>query len=702
MYTQNSFRVMAAVVLAVAVAFLYAGCDSSNSNDTNPTPADAQIEVTATPTTVETNQTSVVEATVTIGTTGVAGQAIYFSVTPSGAGTVTPVYDTTDASGVAATVFTATTAGAVVVQAQVVGGALSSSIGLSVTQGQSQGSGNVSVSVSESLLLANGHDTSQVTAVVRDDLSQAAPDGTLLKFSAGEKFVDVDGNGYWSPGIDSLVFDANNNGQWDSFGLIPSTAVVSGGNGTAIVNYISGDDAYTVYIKVTVDDNGLSGSADVSVQLSPNTVLHSIYLSSDSVTLSVESTGGIESSQLRATGYDVNGNPVPAGMQIVFAILDGPGGGESLDTVGYGPDTAVTNGQGVASTTIHSGTASGTVRIRAYLGTVLSNATQVLIAAGPPQYIVVGAEECNVDYWDNVASPVGVVAIVSDVYLNPVNDSTVVYFSCDEGTMMSTQERTKEGKGIASSIWFAGNNVPTANGQVWIYAETSGGTVRDSSMFYNTHQPAVLTVVGWQTHVVADGESSFSVWVSAVDLNGNYVIGGTQFEGEANYLGVTGGAFEDGCYSATDRVKISSATLKVDRSITGANDDGVGAIDWVTFWAEGGASITRICSLLTGPAYSASSAINGPSTAQPGEAVQLTVTVADRWGNPLGDHTFIMTASGGLVSGATQESDAFGEAVGFLWTAPTLDGDYNITVTDTDPRGSGMVLTKKITVKAAT
>ena len=694
----KTFR-MVGLVAAVGVAFLMVfGCSSKNTVD-NEVPTGSSISVSASPTSVETNETSVVEAAVTVQGVGVADQVIHFSVSPSSAGTVTPQYDTTAADGVAATVFTATQAGAVVVQAQIVGTAISSTVGLSVSQG-STGSGNVNISVSRSLLLANGHDTSEVTVVVRDELGQPAPDGTLIKLIVGEKFIDRDGNGYWSDNIDSLLADANGNGTWDSYGLIPSTVAVSGGAGQATVDYISGDEAYTVYIKVTVDDNGIQGDAELSLQLSPNTVLYSIYLASDSVTLSVAQTGGIETATLRATGYDTHGNPVPEGMAVVFAILDGPGGGEQIDTLAYGPDTAYTNNQGMATTTISSGTVSGTVRIRAYYGTVLSNATQVLIAAGPPEHIVIGSESLNVDYWDNVGEFVGILAVVSDVYLNPVNDSTVVYFRCDEGTMMATQNRTEGGQGIATSTWISGNNVPTADGDVWIYAETSGGTVIDSSYFLNTHSAALLVVTGWQNTLLADGQANFWATVEAYDLNGNFVIGGTTFEGQANYLTVGGGVFQDGVYSAMDDTKVTSATLDRDASLTGANDDGIGVIDYVTYTAEGGASVTLACVLLTGTTYSGSCEINGASTCQPGEQVRLSVKIGDRWNNPLGDHTLNMTASDGVVTGATQETGDYGEAFGFIWTAPAGEGDYNITVTDTDPLGGGVVLTMKIAVKA--
>jgi len=702
MSIQKKFQWALMLMLVAAVAVWSAGCDSKSSTDNDGDTGSAQISVVASPTSVETSETSVVEAIVTNGGVAVAGEEVIFTVVPSGAGTVSPSTVTTGADGVAATVFTATQTGSVVVQAQVAGTSLSTSVGLSVSAAAGSGSGNVNVSVSESLLLANGHDSSLVTIVVRDELGQPAADGTVIKLTAGEKFVDVDGNGYWSQNIDTLVFDANGNDQWDSYGLIQSTALVAGGNGTATVYYVSGDDAYTVYIKATVDDNGLTGWAEASVQLSPNAVLHSIYLASDSMTLSVQSTGGIESGQLRAIGYDVNGNPVPAGIPIVFAILDGPGGGESLDTLGNGPDTATTNGLGQASTIIHSGTVSGTIRVRAYSGTILSNATQVLVAAGPPEYIVVGTEVCNIDAWARVADSVGIVAVVSDVYLNPVNDSTVVYFYCDEGTMIATQRRTRDNKGIATSAWLSGNNVPTADGKVWVFAETSGGTVLDSVLFYNTHFAATVTVTGWQDHILADGDASFWATVHAVDLNDNPVIGGTPFTSEPNYLTVANGTFEDGCYTSMGRVKVVSTTLQHDRSLTGANDDGIGAIDYVTFRAEGGAAITMACELWTGAAYSGNSMISGPTTALPGETIQLMVTVADRWGNPLGDHTLNMTASGGVVSSASHESNEFGEAIGYQWTAPAGEGDYNITVTDTDPRGSGMILTFKVNVKAAT
>jgi hypothetical protein len=259
-----------------------------------------------------------------------------------------------------------------------------------------------------------------------------------------------------------------------------------------------------------------------------------------------------------------------------------------------------------------------------------------------------------------------------------------------------------DGKGVATSIWISGQRVANADpGIVWVTAETSGGTVTATDFFYNSDNATDLSISNWNSAIRANGRDKFSATVQGLDLNGNPVVGGTKFNASAKYLAVGGGTFQDGFYSSTDLVEVVSVTLDEDLSTTGANDDGIGAYDTVTYWVPGGGSITVYCNLLTGDAYRKSSSIESPTTAQPGEVINLSVTVVDISGNPLADHTLNMTAGSGVVGGATQETDPIGEAFGFTWTAPALDGDYNVVVTDTDPRGSGMVLTQKITVKAA-
>ncbi len=694
-------RIAGAVVLS-GVLIATIGCSSKNSTDSggNPTPTD-DIVLNFNPPVQVVNQDIVVTATVTSGGAPAANVDVVFTATPVGVGTFTEDTVTTDSDGQAVTVFHGNTVGAATISAN------ASAVGLSKNGSTSftatdQGGGNANISITRptGLVLANGRDTTQLTIIVTDQNGNPAPDNTQIVVVAGERFIDMDGNGVYDP-TDSLIGDNNGNGEWDAIGQVDVNHFVSGGNGSVTVEYVSGTEATTVWVKATAAGFGLNAADDYSFNLSPNATLTSIYISSDSVSLSVQGTGGIETGLIRATGLDEFGNTVPAGIPLDFIIVDGPGGGERLESVGAGPYTAVTNSNGVATCPISSGTVSGTVKIRVSgAGAVQSQNTYILIAAGPPANIVVGAEECNVRYWDVVNGRNPVVAVVSDIYNNPVNDSTVVYFTTDEGQVMSHMARTMGGDGVAESEWISGEQFPgTADGNVLIIAETDGGNVIDTGNFYNSFLTDTLICSGVPTNIMADGEFKYYVNVTGLDFQNHPVIDGITYRGEATWLAVTGGTMGDGCYGSWDRSSVTSVTLKVDYSTTGGVDDGIGAVDIIRFWSAEGAISVFPCTLRTAEAYRGSSSINGPSNAGPGDVLDFSVTIADRFGNPLGDHTLNMTATGGSVAGATQETNAYGEASGFRWTAPAGLGDYTISVADTDPRGAGIVLTLTVTVE---
>ncbi len=686
------------VVLVVA-ALLLAGCSSKSVKDDTSSSA-VTMQVTASPATITPSATAVVEVILTASGNPVANQSVTFSVEPTTAGYCTPATAVTNDNGVAATVFTPYGTGSALVTAssQFSDGPASRSVGLEVSSTQQGAEGNVSISLSRSLLLANGEDSTLVTITVRDAQGQRVPDSTLLILTCGEKFIDNDSDGFYSKDVDYL-YDANDNFEWDAMGQLPQYAVTSGGDGTAQVTYYAGQSAGTAYLKVTVADETIGGQADKPIQLRADANINSIYLASDSMNLVVKGAGGIEIATMRATGYDKNGNRVPEGIPISFIITDGPGGGEHLDIEGYGPYTTMTNSHGMATIPLHSGTISGTVRLRAYTDTILSNATQVMISAGPPAHIVVAAERCNVDYWDNVAASNEVVAVVSDVYLNPVNDSTVVYFWTDEGTMKSHEARTHDLEGIATTIWFSGNNVDTADGRVWVFAETSGGNVVDSAMFYNTHYPDTLICSGVPTTMPADGKTKAYVWITGLDLNDNPVIGGTTIKGEGNHLQVGNAVLENGCYAATDRVQVQSSTLQMDFSVTGGDDDGIGAVDVISWWHGAGAISSFNVTLTTGNAYAGTSSLQKQGNPGGGETGYFTVTIKDRFGNPLADHTLNIITPSGAASPSTIETNGYGEAY-FSWIIPGADGDYTIIVEDTDPRG-GIFLSTTISVSTS-
>ncbi len=700
---KKNFLPRALLAVLAMVALGLAGC-SSGSGDTDTPGSGVQVEdLSVSPASIQVGATAVVEALVTNGTDPLANRQVWFAVSPTTAGYFTPAVDTSDANGEISAIFTALDDGSITITAYVSESSFDD-IALSVTPQVHGGSGNVDLTVIPTMIQADGASTSELTIIIRDANGQPAPESTMVRFAAGEYFKDLDGNGYWTTGADSLVYDFNSNGTWDAIGNIPSVAYTEGDDGEVTVTYTSSTAATTVYVRATVDPNsGITGFAEATIQLTPDAAVASIYIGAESMHLAVKRTGGMETSTLYAIGYDAFGNPVPEGVQISFIITDGPDDtddGERLGTLTgadrRGPYVAITNSNGVAECPVSSGTVSGTIRIRAYVDTVLSNSTVIMVHAGPPVYMFVAAKECNVPFWDYVNRDQEIVAIVSDIYNNPVRDSTAVYFTCDEGIMLAHLDLTKDETGIAESKWLSpGPGFVGADGDVWVYAETEGGTVRDSSYFINSSIPDTLWFVltgaePFPTHINADGKAIRFFQVQVRDLNFNFVEDETEIDFESDFLTVAGAYAKDGCHASLARSFITSVILEYDDHMNGSQDDGIGAIDRITATYKGFFTVAQVCTVLTGPAYSKQCQVEVPASVTAGTSVPFSAIIKDRWGNVLGDHLLTAAATDGSVSGSPQRTDMYGEAAGFNFTAPpAIDSVTSviISITDTDPLG---------------
>ncbi|MEE9443627.1 MAG: Ig-like domain-containing protein [candidate division Zixibacteria bacterium] len=696
----SKYSLLMAVGALFLALFVFQGCETTKQPST-PSGGSGSSEVnlsqpTANPAAFEEGMTSIVEVTVTDENGDpIEGIEIAFGVTPVTGGSFNPPSATTNALGIAATIFTPAESGSMQIYGAY-GTESSPYANLIVAAGNQTTSGNLTMSMSPSLLMADGSSTATIVIQVTDAAANVAPDSTIVKLAAGEKFDDVDGNGYWGLG-DSLLFDYNANETWDPVGIIPAVAYTI--DGSVTVTYTAGMEATTAFIKATVTGTGaFDGSVESSIQLTPNATVHAIEISTDVTGIQVRHTGGLEMTNLEAICYDANGNTVPEGIPVQFIIADGPDGGENINGLGAGPVTMMTNSQGVATAQVWAGTISGTLRLYASSGVVLSNATFVAVYAGPPYYILVGADFCNIDGWNTVNREQYVDAVVSDVYHNPVQDSVVVYFTVDEG-VIDAYNITSDSTGMAQVIFRTG--APQGDGVVWVWAETSGGTVVCSTYFYNTSPPAIINLSIDTASVNADPDGIATVTVEVLDVNGNFVKDETEVLGEASYGSVAGGSTHDGCYASFLETKYRPIIpLKRDYSTPGGNDDGIGAIDKLSF-ESGWARATIACTLYTDIAnYGESSMTLRESTIPYGTPENIVeVIILDRYGNPLGDHTLTATISNGTMNVATDETNQYGEAFGMWFTAPadsTNGTSAIITVTDTDPKG-GIKLKTSVT-----
>jgi len=339
--------------------------------------------------------------------------------------------------------------------------------------------------------------------------------------------------------------------------------------------------------------------------------------------------------------------------------------------------------------------------LRAFADTVLSDPTLVIIDAGPPAEISVGVDTCNERFWRTVADEMGVTAVVRDIYHNPVADSTAVYFTTEEGQVMAHQSATTEHRGVAYSTWLSGYDKTGHDGRVWIYAETAGGTVRDSVMFFNSDYLDTIVLSGFPTSLVVDGEDEQEFILNLFDLNNNPVINGLFVDHSERFLSIGVGASKNEC-SGSRAIGTAKRVLPLSRDyvMSGVADDGIGAIDTVAFYLENAYTI-GICSLLTGQSYGRNSnIIDLSSSVDSGQTIPFNIEIKDRFGNPLGSHSVTASASAGTILTGTQTTNLYGEAYGFQFLADMGSGVSKVTISvvDNDPRGNGMVITTTISI----
>jgi hypothetical protein len=698
LFSSKSFALPATVLTALLLAACLSGCGDDAVSNNGSSIAIAYVQVFSSGS-ADIGASMTVEAQVTDQSGApLSGQLVVFSVTPSSLGYFTPASDTSDADGKVAVLFTATSAGIATLSAA--SGDAAKSASLTIVGESSSSSGLITVDVTPQILLANGSDEATVNVTASDYEGNTVPDGTVIFLTAGERFEDVDQDGYWTNNVDSLLFDANANDAWDPIGTIQARATTT--NGVATATYRAGNQSTTVYIRATLALNGSVDYAESAVKLTPNTSVASISITHDFEDLRVRGVGGIEWTAVTATAYDEFGNRVPEGIPIDFTIAAGPNGGENIQGQGYGPVTVSTDQTGDAQVTVNSGTIPGTIKLRATSGSVVSAVTQLVINAGPPAHITVGVGECNIRSWDRVNESNDISVNVVDIWGNPVPDSTVVWFSTEEGFAIA-HDLTGIGhpKGIAASTWYSGN--PRNDGIVYIYACTDGGEygqICDTVAFISSGPAYYVNVTEYPDSLVADGEDKGKVVVQVLDENGNFMVRGTDTKFEADLGTIAGGGTENGCYFSIFETYYYSEVLDRDYSPV-SPDDGIGALTTVSVvvGGMGGPQSVFHTYFLTGNTYVKNSTVDIESEIEPGTTVPFTITIKDRPGNPLGGHSLTISPSIGTVSQSEVITDEYGEA-NLFYTAPGMVGTCVITVTDNDPRGS-VSFAEKINIKYA-
>ncbi len=207
--------------------------------------------------------------------------------------------------------------------------------------------------------------------------------------------------------------------------------------------------------------------------------------------LSVRGAGTNESADIIFEIRDSTGVPVGLSNQVTvnFSIQGSLNGGEFLTPVSAATDTA-----GRVKTIINAGTKAGVIQISALVqvGTAVIRSSQVTvtISGGAPDryhFSMTSNVISNID-WPQAGTVIGTIKVqIGDIYSNPVQQNTSVYFSTTAGIIQSTGYTDETG--IVNVKWYSGNPPPQNNGLAIVKAAVvgeNGVAITDSLMFVFT------------------------------------------------------------------------------------------------------------------------------------------------------------------------------------------------------------------------
>jgi len=245
-------------------------------------------------------------------------------------------------------------------------------------------------------------------------------------------------------------------------------------NGEAVA-YFSSDMTGATVITATVQKlSGGSVSINDNLYLLPG-LPNSIVLAFDPIEIGVKGTGQNQTATITAEVRDSKNNIVKDSTLVVFRIIEGPNGGESLSTLEPIPSVG-----GISRVSISSGTISGNVRVQAKIveivggeiqdytneiGNIISESSLILIHAGPPYmedrnryystHLTIVAEALNI--WRGLGSTTVTVSVF-DKYHNPVQESEV-YLTSSGGGITTHGTQTNE-HGIVNATLYGANPQP--------------------------------------------------------------------------------------------------------------------------------------------------------------------------------------------------------------------------------------------------
>ncbi|MFN0158416.1 MAG: hypothetical protein ACKVRP_10140 [Bacteroidota bacterium] len=371
----------------------------------------------------------------------------------------------------------------------------------------------------------------QVSGIITD----ASTGSPLLQVNVQAQTVSL--------GSQTMLTDENGSYRFlfelDSAISVTLTLTKSGYRDTSIAVTIQPGVSYPLSVLMTprsVIVGGTGGGTGLAQTIT--------FLGSNPTEISVYGVGGHETSILSFEVRDSLGLPIDAAHAVIltFTPLGGPGGGEYVS-----PQTAVTNAVGRAYTTFNSGIRSGVVQmlVTTTVGgrTISTSPIRLIINAGFPDqtHFTVAPEQFNFPTLGIAGQRNAISVIVGDVYSNPVESGTAVYYRTSAGVIQASVFTSADGEGSADLI--SGNPVPFGthaaqphgDGYHYVVARTigeNGAPVQDSVLILWSGHSQISQITPGTFDIPNEGFENITFVVS--DALGHPLGSGTTIRVEAS------------------------------------------------------------------------------------------------------------------------------------------------------------------------
>ncbi len=422
--------------------------------------------------------------------------------------------------------------------------------------------------------------------------------------------------------------------------------------------YTPGLKAGMTGVTATVDE--ITAHANILLKAGPP---HTMDIDVSRDFIYIRGVGEIDQAVIEAVIFDQYDNPVRDSCAVIFRIVDYPIGGsinpELIPGGGLVSDTVYTMA-GRASVAARSGDRSGSMVIEAvaYIpagGSIDSRAPRITIGSGLPYHVSVSVGDCNVPGFDTDGVANSVMAIVTDVYDNPVAPGTAVWFTALQGAV--TTSSVTDDSGFAFATWYSSS--PRDSGIVTISAETrdTSGTRADTTFFYNSGPADSISISISPYMVYADATGTAEIQVSIWDVNRRPVVNGTSVNVIADWGTASSPVTSiNECYGSYAISNYTGANLFRDDY---ANQDTARIVDVTA--NIGGVTANNVVYLKHDLPNSSHSSITAPSEVPYNTSYLVSTRIVDQWDNPIAGESVTLSAAsasggGNAVTGATGET----------------------------------------------